>query len=576
MASRRNVLGLVVLVVLVGFAGLVAVTRLRGPLRVPLEHQLLVYDVPAEIEEAPPPYLPFSWAALRRDQPTLLDVCDAIDRAAADGDVDALVLHVDDVAWGWSRVSEFREAVRRFREAGKPVFAQLSGGGEQALLLASAADRVSMPETAVLQLDGLSLSAMFLRGTYDKVGITPNFAHVGQYKSAVETYTRTGFSEPARTALDALLDDDFALLVDSLASARGLPGDSIRRLIDEGPFTAPGALAAGLLDTLLDEPSLDAVAEGCTGRDLRRTSLGRYADVPDGLPGDDEIALVVASGAIVPGRSHNSPFGGEQCGSETIVNALRDARKRRSVKAIVLRVDSPGGSGQASDDIWQEVRRARERKPVVVSMSNLAASGGYYIACGANAIVAEPATVTGSIGVFGGKLNLMGLYRKLGLNVETISRGRNAEMLSPFRDFTPEEQRLYQAQLDDFYRVFVSRVAEGRGLDPAMVDSLGRGRVWSGLAAQRFGLVDTLGGLRTAVAVARQRAGLGEDREARLTQYPRPRRSYLQGVIEGLLEDPSQSDDTRMLSPILSAWLAAARFPTGATLAMLPYTIDIR
>lgn len=528
MGSRRRVLGWIILVVVLGAVALAVVNRFRSPVRGPTEHRMLVYDVPAEIDEAPAPYLPFSLASLRRDQPSLREICAGISRAADDDAIDALVLHVGGVSWGWARIAEFRDALALFRDAGKPVYVSLAGGDEQSYLLATGADLVSMPETAILQLDGLTLSAMFLRGTYDKLGITPNFASVGEYKSAVETYTRTGFSAPARAALESLLDEEYGLLVDSLASARDLAPDSVRRLIDEGPFTARAALHAGLLDTLLDEPSLDALAGQADGRSLGTTSLSRYVrGTKDATSlGEPEIALIVASGAIVPGRSSSNPWSGEQCGSETMVSALREARNRRAVKAIVLRVDSPGGSGQASDDIWQEVRRARAQKPVIVSMSNLAASGGYYIACGADRIVAEPTTLTGSIGVFGGKLNLLGLYQKLGLNIETVSRGRNAEMLSPFRDFTPQERDRYQAQLDDFYRVFLARVAEGRGMSEERADSLGRGRVWAGLSAQRFGLVDTLGGLNTAVAVARSRAGLSEDATVRLELYPRPKHSF--------------------------------------------------
>lgn len=576
MASRRRVLGTIVLVMVLGAVALAVVGRLRKPLRVPTEHQMLVYDVPSDIDEAPAPYLPFSLASFRRDQLSLREVCAGIARAADDGAVDALVLHVGEVDWGWARIAEFRDALGRFRDAGKPVYVSLAGGGEQSYLLASGADVLSMPETALLQLDGLTMSAMFLRGTYDKLGITPNFASVGEFKSAVETYTRTGFSPPARTALESLLDDEFGLLVDSLAAARRLAPDSVRRLIDEGPFTARGARRAGLLDTLLDEPSLDALAERSAERHLGTAPFARYArGGGDAAIGDAEVALVVASGAIVPGRSRSNPWTGEQCGSETIVGALREARTRHSVKAILLRIDSPGGSGQASDDIWQEIRRARAVKPVIVSMSNLAASGGYYIACGADRIVAEPSTITGSIGVFGGKLNLLGLYQKLGLNIETVSRGRNAEMLSPFRDFTPEERERYQAQLDDFYRVFLARVSEGRGMSTAEADSLGRGRVWSGLSAQRFGLVDTLGGMGTALAVARQRAGIPEGESVRLELYPHPKRSFWRTFVEGLFEDPNEEPGAAALSPVFAAWLAASRFPAGATLALLPYTLDI-
>jgi protease-4 len=576
MASRRRALGLVVLLVVLGAVALTAVTRLRTPLHVTTEHQMLVFDVPTDVEEAPTSYLPFSFAAFRRDLPSLKEICDGIRSAGRDGSIQALVLHVGDVDWGWARVAEFREAVREFQAHGKPVYVSLAGGGEQSFLLASIADLLSMPQTAVLQLDGLTVSAMFLRGTYDKLGITPNFAHVGEFKSAVETYTRTGFSPPAREALETLLDDQYGVLVDSLASDRRLTADSLRHLIDSGPFTAPVARRAGLLDSLLDETSLDSLAARATGHHLASENLTRYLGGDDGTLGGPEIAMVVASGAIVSGRSHDSPWSGPECGSETIIGALREARNRHSVKAIVLRVDSPGGSGQASDDIWQEVRRARARKPVIVSMSNLAASGGYYIACGADAIVAEPSTITGSIGVFGGKLNLLGLYQKLGLNVETISRGHNAEMLSPFRDFTPEEHARFQAQLDDFYRVFVSRVSEGRGMSPGAVDSVGRGRVWSGLSAHRFGLVDTLGGLETAIGLARSRAGIGAGERVQVELYPRPRRSFLRSFLENLVPDENDETRTRALSPVFAAWIAASKFPAGATLALLPYTIEIR
>lgn len=576
MSSRRGALGLVFVLVLLGAIGLLAVTRIRRPLDVPIDHRVLVFDVPAQLPEAPTPYLPFSLQSFRREPLTLRDVTAGLRRAAGDGTVDALVLHVADVEWGWARVAEFRDALADFRAEGKPVFVSLAGGGEQAYLVASAASVVAMPPTAVLQLDGLTMSATFLRGTYDKLGITPNFAHVGEFKSAVETYTRTGFSPPARVALESLLDDEFGLLVDSLATSRGLTPDSVRSLIDEGPFTAIAARRAGLLDTLLDEPSLDSLALSSAGSRSSSQSFTRYVGHDEGPAGGTEVALIVASGAIVPGRSQDSPWGGEQCGSETLIAALREARTRRSVKAIVLRVDSPGGSGQASDDIWQEVRRAKAAKPVIVSMANLAASGGYYIACGADAIVAEPATITGSIGVFGGKLNVLGLYNKLGLNVETVSRGRNAEMLSPFRDFTPDEQARYQAQLDDFYRTFVARVAEGRGLAPDVVDSLGRGRVWSGLAASRLGLVDTLGGVRTAVALARVRAGIEQGESVRLELYPRPKPNFWRSFVEGFVDDDEDEARLRALSPVFAAWLAAAKFPAGATLALLPFSLEIR
>ncbi len=579
MSSRRGALLLVLSIVVVGTIALAAAYSLRRPLRAGGDGRVLVLDVPSQIEEGLPTYSAWSLGALRADRHTLTDLTLALRQAAEDDDIHGLILHIDGLDWGWARIAEFRDAVTLFRESGKPVLATLTGGGEPEYLLASAADQISMPAVAHLQLDGLTASAMFLRGAYDKLGIRPNFAHVGEFKSAVEQYTRETMSEPARAALDTLLGDQYGQLVDSLAASRGLSAEAMRLLIDEGPFLTSQAYELGLVDTLLDESAADSLLLHRAGRRYTAYNLQHYADDPSGPPMGDHIALVVASGAIVPGKSRETPFQGSELGSETVIAALREARTRSSVKAVVLRVDSPGGSADASDDIWQEVRRVRAVKPVVVSMSDYAASGGYYIACGADVIVAQPATLTGSIGVFGGKLNILGLYQKLGLNIETVSRGRHAQMLSPFRDFTPEEAERYQMQLDDFYQVFLGRVAEGRSMTPAAVDSIAQGRVWSGAMAKRLGLVDELGGLDRAVEIARTRAKLDADGPTILDVYPRPKRPYLQrwlGDLIGDTEDESAGLPFGLSSEVIRSWMIAARFPTGSVLALMPYSIHIR
>jgi protease-4 len=242
----------------------------------------------------------------------------------------------------------------------------------------------------------------------------------------------------------------------------------------------------------------------------------------------------------------------------------------------VLRIDSPGGSGDASDAVWQEIRRVRREKPVIVSMGDVAASGGYYLACAGDAIVADPGTITGSIGVFGGKLNMLGLYRKLGLNVETITRGKHAAMLSPFTDFSPEELERYQKSLEQFYGVFLSRVAEGRGMDPAVIDSVGQGRVWSGIAARERGLVDTLGGLDTAFDMARTRAKIDDDADIVVDVYPRPRRTFVQQWLGNLFEDGDS--DEAMLPAVrdLATWYRASSLSRGAAQARMPFTITIQ
>ncbi len=576
MSSRPRLLLLVVLLVLIGAAGLALTLRLHRTPRPSSSRVALIWDVPSELDDAPPSASAFSLAAFRHVRPSLWEVASGIRRAAGDNSVRALVLHVGEVQWGWARMAEVREALAAFRAAGKPVYVSLQGGEDQSYLLAASGTRVAMPPTTSVFLDGLTASAMFLKGTYDKLGIKPNFQHVGQFKSAVEQYTRTTLSAPARAAMEALLDDEYALLADTLAAARHMTPERMRAVIDDGPFTARAAVGAGLVDTLLDQSDLDSLAVAAVRERLGTLALERYLDDAREDDGGAQIALVPAAGTIVSGRSRDNGWSGADLGSETLVNTLREACERRSVKAIVLWVDSPGGSGDASDDVWQEIRRVRKVKPVVVSMSNLAASGGYYIACGADAIVAEPGTITGSIGVFGGKLNVLGLYQKLGLNVETVSRGRHAGMMSPFRDFTPEESARFQAQLDEFYRIFVGRVAQGRALSAAAVDSIGQGRVWSGAAAKRLGLVDSLGGVQTAIGIARKRAHLSADDDVRVVLYPHPHRPFFQRFIEDALDQ--NQDETRLatLPPVLAAWLRAARFPVGQALAMMPCEITIR
>ena len=289
----------------------------------------------------------------------------------------------------------------------------------------------------------------------------------------------------------------------------------------------------------------------------------------------EHIALVVAEGEIVDGKSTESAFGGRSVGDRTLVESLREIRSRKSIRAVVLRIDSPGGSGNASDAVWQEIRRLRRDKPVIVSMGDVAASGGYYIACGADAIVADPATITGSIGVFGGKLNVLGLYRKLGLNIETVSRGKHAAMWSPFSDFDPEEEALYQKSLDQFYDVFLARVAEGRKMTPALVDSVGQGRVWSGMAAKQRGLVDRFGGLHEAMEVARARAHIDPNADIVIDVYPRPKKTIFQRWLGGVFDEPDQ-DDTRFPGLLLARhWLQLVSNPAGEVMALMPYSIRI-
>jgi protease-4 len=578
--SRARVL-LVILVVL--FAGMLLVAgamRMRGTSSPVTARRVLTLDVPARLEEDEPEVDFFSPGSWRRSRLTLFDLLETLHRAAGDPQVRALVLHIDSIDWGWAKVAEVRAALQEFRQAHKPVYAALEGGGEPEFFLASGADRIAMPVASDLQLNGLTASALFLRGTFDKLGVRPNFMHVGKYKSAVESYTRTDLSEPAREALGAVLGDTYRFVADTLAYARRSVPDSIRAWMDRGPYSSEEARAIGLIDTLLDGAEVDSLAmHRARGAALSR--LTTYAD--RGLGGHvlPRIALVTATGTITGGKSRIA--GGERMlGSETLIEALRRARTRSHIRAIVLRIDSPGGDATASDEIWHEVVRCRRVKPVIVSMSDVAASGGYYIAAGADTLVADPATITGSIGIFGGKFNIRGLYEKLGLGIETMSTGPHAEMYSPFRDFTEDEARLYQDHLQKSYERFLERVAVGRRRPTAWVDSVGQGRIWSGTAAVDLGLVDEIGGLKSALAIARARAGIEDGDEFEVERLPSPEEGYLARFLrdfwnpedEGLFERAATLANP-LFDPLKVLGQAAA-FGNGAALAIMPYTIVIR
>lgn len=574
MSARRGVWIFLVVLALFGAALMVAALSLRRIARPSTGPTVLLFDVPAQLEEAEPPALPLSFSFVRTDAMTLPELLATLRRAASDSRVKAVRMRVDDLDWGWAKIAEVREALQRVRAAGKPVVASLSGGGDAAYFLASAATTVSTPANAMLQVDGLAATALFMRGGLDKLGVRAHYAQAGRYKSAPEQYTRGDLSPPAREALEALLDDHYRLLVDSLASARGVAPAAMEALLDNGPYDGPEALAAGLVDTLLYEAEADSLALTLGGvRSM--VSLRDYAERAWSSSGGPRIALVAASGTLLPGRSRYRPTEGVTLGAETLIEALDDARQRSGIRAVVLRIDSPGGVFQAADDVWRAVRRCAEVKPVIVSMSDVAASGGYYIAAPASWIVADPLTVTGSIGVYAGKFNIIGLYNKLGLTVETIQRGRHAGMLSPFRDFTDEEAARFAAHVDRDYRTFLDRVAEGRNMETSGVDSVAQGRVWSGLAARAIGLVDTLGGLDTAFGIALSEAGYPEDGPFTVEVLPEVHRSFLERLVSGWMEAPEDDAWGAIPADVRRAFAEVGRLPAGAALALMPYRLEI-
>ncbi|HEY6553475.1 MAG TPA: signal peptide peptidase SppA [Vicinamibacteria bacterium] len=502
-------------------------------------------------------------------QTSLRAVVESLDRGAGDSRIKAAVLRVSSLSdSGFGKVQELRDAIGRFRKSGKPAYAHLEFAGNREYYLATACSKIYAVPTAILDVSGLAAEVTFFKGTLDKVGIEAQFEGVGKYKNAPNQFTETGFTGPHREQTEALLDSLFGQYVGAIAASRDKTEAQVRALVDDGPYDGKRALAAGLVDELVYEDEL-----GDRLGAAERVTAGRYVKGSRGfgLDGRPKLALIYAVGTIVSGESQ-SGFGGDFAGSDTVARAIRQARKDSSVRAIVLRIDSPGGSGTASDVMWREVTLARKVKPVIMSMGDMAASGGYYLAMGGDAIVAQPGTITGSIGVFGGKLSVRGLYDKLGLSKEIVTRGKNSALFSSYRAWSDEERQSFRALMTSFYEEFVQKAASGRGKTYEEIHAVAQGRVWTGAEALEVGLVDRLGGLDVAVTLAKERAKIGADQEVSLVVLPERK-----SLFETLLERQEESALVRMAPPDVRGALALARvLGEGVPVARLPFVLTFR
>lgn len=504
--------------------------------------------------------------------------------AAEDKSVHGIVIELDQVPFSFAQIEELRGEIARARDRGKPVIAYLDRAtSNKAYLLATAADRIYLHPAGELDLVGLSIELHFMRGTLDLIGVQPQFVRRAEYKSAPEAQTNTEASPANREEINALLDDLSKHLIQGIAEGRKLDEATVQELIDKGPFTAREAVDQGLVDDLAYPDELKDKASDLLPDEPQIDDAYMLTDRVDPWQSNRRIAVVSVTGLIVSGKS-SAPglFGGEwTAGSDTIVAELDQARKRDSVKAVVMRVDSPGGSAFASDEIWRAVKRVRDAgKPVIVSMGGLAASGAYYVSSGATAIYAEPSTITGSIGVYAGKVSLARLYDKIGLNVEEFNRGRNANMWSISRPFDPEQYAALDRMVGQTYSLFKQRVSEGRDLPLDKVDEIARGRVWSGEAAKHRGLVDEFGGFSDAVARAKKEAGIPDNAQVSLVTFhgqPRP---------DGQLTEQPMRWGRRVLFPVaggsptlppalslVSRWHALSG---ETTWMVLPYRVEPR
>lgn len=479
---------------------------------------------------------------------TTRDVVDALERAAHDERVVGLLARISPARLGLAQIQEIRDAVHRFRAQGKPAlaYAESLGGvgpGNGVYYLATAFDEIHIQPSGGVGLTGLMVESTFFQGTLEKLGIEPRIGSRGKYKNAVNIYTQRKYTPPHKEAVQRVMDSQFGQLVDGIAQARGLDQDRVRALIDTGPFLAQDALKAGLVDGLAYRDEVYDTLTARTGQDAR-LSLFTYLDRA-GRPHTegDSIALIYGVGIVQSGKTSYDPlFGGPTMGADTVAAAFRGAVADTDVRAIIFRVDSRGGSPVASETIWHETIRAQQAgKPVIVSMGNVAGSGGYLVATAADKIVAQPGTITGSIGVFGGKMLTAGLSEKLGLSSDEVHTSDNATMWSSNLDFSPAQWAKFNQQLDWIYQDFTTKVAQGRKLDHAHVLSVAEGRVWTGEDARARGLVDELGGFPVALRLAKAAAGIAADAPVQLRLFPRER-SFVATLLARLLDEDTEDE----------------------------------
>ena len=466
-----------------------------------------------------------------------------------DEDIAGVLIRINGSSYGMAQLQEMSDAILNFRESGRVVLCYLSSCSTGDYIVAATCDGILIHPAAEVRLIGLRTERSFYKGALDMLGVRADIEHIGKYKSASEAFTRQEMSEAHREIQNIILDDLYEQLVDAIADGRGWTHEDVKKRINEGPYTARQALATELVDRAVYEDELpDVVTELTNDRtDLVTLSdyAGRGVDTQDWQVPQPKLAIIEAKGLMLMGDSFVDPFLGTQVmGADTITRVVREVKDNNDIKAVVLRIDSGGGLVTAADTIWRELVRLTQVKPLVVSMGDVAASGGYYIAAPADTIVAEPGTITGSIGVISGKYSFKGLYEKLGVHKEILKRGEHADFYTDYGDYPPSEQAIVQKQIQEIYDDFIKKVALGRTeLTVEDVDRLGQGRIWSGRQAQENGLVDQLGGLSLALAIARERAGLGE-KSFEIVQFPK--KTWLSQIF-GTLQlpfttEPANSD----------------------------------
>ncbi|MBZ5620245.1 MAG: signal peptide peptidase SppA [Acidobacteriia bacterium] len=533
------------------------------------DNSVLVLRLDGAIPEKPPVELP---EFLGGGAPglTVSNVWMTLRKAAADSHIKALVLEPEGLVAGWAKLEEIRWDVEQFRKSGKPVFAYLRTPGTREYYVALAADRIYTGPEEPVMLKGLRAELMYLKKTLDKIGVSVEVEHAGKYKDFGDMFTRSDMSPETRDVMNSVVDDLYGNLVARISEARKKSSQEVQAIIDQGPFTARQAVKAGLVDELCFEDEMwGALKDKLHSGEPVKLSVEKYLKVPPET-GKSRIALVIGQGDIVRGGADDNGADESSLTSYGFDKLLKQVAADSTIKGVVVRIDSPGGEVTASDDIWRQMNLLSKKKPTVISMSDLAASGGYYMAMTGDSIVAEPGTLTGSIGVVFGKPNLHGLYDKLGITKDSIQRGKHADIDSDYTSLTAEERDKLRQGIDESYQEFLTKVANARHRSIGDIDAVAQGRVWLGSQAKAHGLVDELGGLDTALDMLKKKANIPAGEPITLITYP-PRRSIFDVILKRSQEDMLESKLAQVFGRLpFRAWMK------GGYLRLMPIWFEVR
>jgi protease-4 len=525
-------------------------------------------DIPERVAvDYPIPFLKQS------DILTVTDIWGILRKAAVDSRIKAIILEPESVSIGWGKMQELRADIEQFKKSGKPVYAFLRTPSAREYYIAAAANRIYMEPQDYLMLKGARFEVMYFRGTLDKLGVTVDVEHDGKYKDFGDMFTRTNMSPETKEVLTSMLDGLYGELVEGIANGRKKSPDEIRATIDNGPFLSDQAVKAGLVDRLrFEDEVFGDLKTDLKQNDLKKVTDHVYSKTPFssvGLGGKQRVALIVAEGDITRGDADSDGTDGIE--STYLDKVLRQVGNDASVKAAIVRIDSPGGEVTASDELWREMNQLSKKKPIVISMSDYAASGGYYMAMTGDPILAYNGTVTGSIGVVFGKPNLHGLYDKLGITKDEISRGRFADIDSDYQPLSDAARAKLKDGIDVEYRDFINKVAAGRHRQFEDIEPIAQGRAWLGSQAKGNGLVDEIGGIDRAIEMVKKKANIAPGENINLVTYP-PRRS----IFDLLMQKQTQDADVEVRlakylgvkTPGLRPWLH------GGMLEVLPFRLD--